>query len=65
MFIYWAPILYNWKDRRDFLNVVEKFSLQSIEDFKKLVVYDASSFSQAALSTHPSSGYSILEKLEE
>lgn len=59
MFIYCPLILYNSKDRRVFLNVVEKFSLQSIEDFKKLVVYDASSSSQAALSTHSSFGYSI------
>lgn len=66
MFIYWSPLFYNWKDRRDFLKVVEKFSVQSIERFKKLVVFDYSPSSQAPSSslpapppTHPPSGYAI------
>ncbi|KAI8536971.1 hypothetical protein RHMOL_Rhmol10G0298500 [Rhododendron molle] len=40
VFIYWAPIFYNWRDRRDFLNIVEKFSLQDIQTFKNILVYD-------------------------
>lgn len=40
-YIYWAPIFYNWQDRRDFLNIVEKFSLQNFYEFRDILIFYA------------------------
>lgn len=40
IFVYWAPIFHNWEDRRDFIRIVEKFSVQEFEVFEKLVILD-------------------------
>ncbi|XP_058201482.1 uncharacterized protein LOC131316199 [Rhododendron vialii] len=47
MFIYWAPIFHDWRDRRDFVKLIEKFSLQSFNKFEQLLIFDSKADSNA------------------